>query len=72
MVFSSTQYYRMQRLNLEPSNRHAQIADIAFNPKLACKSICQLLEIRSILKSYNICSKIELRGLLAYVTREDV
>lgn len=71
MVFSSTQYYRMQRLNLEPSNRNAQIADIAFDPKEASRAIQQLLEIRSILKIYNICSKNELLGLLAYATRED-
>ena len=72
MAFPSTQYHRMQRLNLEPSNRNAQIADIAFNPKEACKAIQQLLEIRSILKSYNICSKNELESLLAYATREDM
>lgn len=69
-AFSSTQYYRMQRLNLEPSNRHAQIADIAFNPKEACRAIQQLLEIRSILKSHNVRSKNELLGLLAYATKE--
>lgn len=72
MVFSSTQYHRMKRLNLNPSNRNAKIADIAFNPKEACKAIQQLLEIRSILKIYNVCSKNELLGLLAYATREDV
>ena len=72
MVFSSTQYYRMQRLNLDPSDRNAKIADMAFDPKEACRAIQQLLEIRSILKSYNVCSKIELESLLAYATREDV
>ena len=71
-AFSSTQYYRMKRLNLNPSNRNAKIADIAFDPKEACRAIQQLLEIRSILKSYNVCSKIELESLLAYATREDV
>ena len=71
MPFTRTQYYRMKRLNLEPSNRNAQIVDIAFDPKEACKSIQQLLEIRSILKIYNVCSKIELESLLAYATRED-
>ena len=72
MVFSSTQYHRMKRLNLDPSDRNAQIADIAFNPKEACRAIQQLLEIRSILKSHNVRSKIELDSLLAYATREDV
>ena len=72
MAFSSTQYPRMKTLSLSPTIENAQIADIAFNPKEACKAIQQLLEIRSILKSYNVCSKIELESLLAYATREDV
>ena len=70
MVFSSTQYYRMKRLGLQPDCTNAQIADIAFNPKLACRAIQQLLEIRATLKSYNISSKIELNALLAYATKE--
>jgi hypothetical protein len=60
----------MKRLVLQPDCTNAQIADIAFDPKEACRAIQQLLEIRSILKSYNVCSKIELRGLLAYATKE--
>jgi len=71
MVFSSTQYHRMKRLDLTPSAENAQIADMAFDPKLACRAIQQLLEIRSILKSHNIGSKNELNALLAYATRED-
>jgi len=71
MVFSSTQYHRMKRLDLTPSAENAQIADIAFDPKEASRAIQQLLEIRSILKIYNVCSKIELESLLAYATRED-
>ena len=61
----------MKRLNLNPSDRNAKIADMAFNPKEASRAIQQLLEIRSILKIYNVCSKNELLGLLAYATRED-
>ena len=72
MTFTRSQYHRMKRLNLNPSDRNAKIADMAFNPKLACKAIQQLLEIRSILKSHNVRSKIELNALLAYATREDV
>jgi hypothetical protein len=61
----------MKRLDLTPSAENAQIADMAFNPKEASRAIQQLLEIRSILKIYNVCSKNELLGLLAYATRED-
>ena len=57
---------------LERRLNHTRIADIAFNPKEACRAIQQLLEIRSILKSHNIGSKIELNALLAYAAREDV
>ena len=71
MTFTRSQYHRMKRLDLTPSAENAQIADIAFDPKEACKAIQQLLEIRSILKIYNVCSKNELLGLLAYATRED-
>jgi hypothetical protein len=60
----------MKRLVLQPDCTNAQIADMAFDPKEACSAIQQLLEIRSILKSHNIGSKIELLGLLAYVTKE--
>lgn len=65
MGFTSTQYHRMKTLSLSPTIKNAQIADMAFDPKEACKAIQQLLEIRSILKSYNIGSKIELESLFA-------
>ncbi len=72
MKFTRSQYHRMKRLGLQPDCTNAQIADIAFNPKLACRAVQQLLEIRSILKSHNVRSKIELNALLAYAAREDV
>ena len=66
MVFSSTQYHRMKRLNLEPSNRNAQIADMAFDPVQSVKAICQLLDLRDLLTANGIKTKQDLESLLDY------
>ena len=66
MVFSSTQYYRMQRLNLDPSNRNAQIADMAFNPDQSAGAITQLLDLRDLLTANGIKTKKDLESLLDY------
>ena len=66
MVFSSTQYHRMKRLNLNPSNRNAKIADMAFDPVQSVKAITQLLDLRGLLTANGIKTKKDLESLLDY------
>ena len=66
MVFSSTQYHRMKRLNLNPSNRNAKIADMAFNPDQSAGAITQLLDLRDLLTANGIKTKKDLESLLDY------
>ena len=66
MVFSSTQYHRMKRLDLTPSAENAQIADMAFDPVQSVKAITQLLDLRDLLAANGIKTKKDLESLLDY------
>ena len=70
MVFSSTQYHRMKRLNLNPSNRNAKIADMAFNPDQSAGAITQLLDLRDLLTANGIKTKKDLESLLDYFANQ--
>ena len=65
-AFTRSQYYRMKRLNLNPSDRNAQIADMAFNPDQSVRAITQLLDLRDLLTANGIKTKKDLESLLDY------
>ena len=66
MTFTRSQYHRMKRLNLNPSDRNAQIADMAFNPDQSAGAITQLLDLRDLLTANGIKTKKDLESLLDY------
>ena len=66
MTFTRSQYHRMKRLNLNPSDRNAKIADMAFNPDQSVGAITQLLDLRDLLTANGIKTKKDLESLLDY------